>query len=357
MDDYMLEPMPDNDPPAPGDDTALIESLNRTEAKRCFSRLGMGAFVILGVATLLQAAMSIAFMYSEPAWLSEPWSIWILSFVPLYLVAIPLGLLVMRSVPRFPAESRPFGVGNYLTLLPVCIFLMYAGNFIGTAFTTLLGNLKGGEVTNPLEEFAMGDSSLVWKLLFLVVLAPLIEEFVFRRVLIDRMRVYGEKTAVIVSALIFGLFHGNLSQFFYAFALGIVFGYVYVKTGALRYSASLHMLINFIGSILGPALLERGDIDLDRLSSLDASTLTSNPELLGEIITPGFLLFLLYALILFVLSILGLVLLCVNAGRVSFSPAERELPQDRRPGVIWGNAGMILFLVLSLAMIVLSVLM
>ena len=84
--------------------------------------------------------------------------------------------------------------------------------------------------------------------LFMVVLAPIFEEIFYRRVVIDRLRRYGDIPAIIISGLMFGLIHGNFSQFFYAAFLGMVFGAVYVYTGKLGYSVFLHMLINFMGS-------------------------------------------------------------------------------------------------------------
>ena len=55
-------------------------------------------------------------------------------------------------------------------------------------------------------------------------------------------------------------------------------------------------------------------------------------------------------------SILGLVLRCVNAKRLSFAPAERELPRETRFKTVWCNAGMILFAVLCLGTIISSIL-
>ena len=42
----------------------------------------------------------------------------------------------------------------------------------------------------------------------------------------------------------------NLFQFFYAFLLGLMFGYVYTRTSKLRYSTAMHMIINFNGGVL-----------------------------------------------------------------------------------------------------------
>jgi membrane protease YdiL (CAAX protease family) len=351
MNDLDFEPVPESE--SPSGQAELKTAVDRAEAKRCFSTLGFGAFAILAITTALQTAVSIALQFVSPAWASEPWAMWALTFVPLYCVAMPVGLLIMRAVPAYRGESAPFGAGRLLATVPICVFLMYAGNILGILITSLLGSLKGGTVSNPLESFAMDDVSVVVKLLVMAVLAPLAEEFIFRRVLIDRMRVYGEKTAVVTSALMFGLFHGNLSQFFYAFALGLVFGYIYIRTNRLRYTALLHMCINALGSVVAPALLEYAGVD--KLAELDASALMSNPEALGGLITPGLLLFVLYALLLVVFSILGLVLLCINAGRLRFENAARELPREGRARIVWVNVGMLLLVVGCVAMIVVSV--
>ena len=61
-------------------------------------------------------------------------------------------------------------------------------------------------------------------------------------------------TGSFISALLFGLYHANLEQFFYAFALGLLLSYAYYRTGLLRTSVLLHMLFNIIGSVV-PMLL------------------------------------------------------------------------------------------------------
>ena len=71
---------------------------------------------------------------------------------------------------------------------------------------------------------------------------------------------FGEKPAVILSGLAFGLIHGNLTQFFYAFGLGIAFGYIFVKTGKVKYPIILHMIINFLGSVVSVLVLNAGMI-------------------------------------------------------------------------------------------------
>ena len=71
----------------------------------------------------------------------------------------------------------------------------------------------------------------------------------FRKFLIDKTIKYGAKVSIILSAVLFALFHGNLNQFFYAFLIGGFFAYVYIKTGKITYSIILHAVVNLMGSV------------------------------------------------------------------------------------------------------------
>ena len=318
---------------------------NLKEAKHHFSRLGMAAFAILGIGTAAQILLIYVINAVCPQVMAHSWGMWLVTFVPLYVIAVPVGLLLLRKAPAKPLEKHDLKPSRYAVTAIICIFMMYAGNILGTIMTALLQLLPGVSAGNPIMSYATDDAFLP-KVLFMVILAPVIEEYIFRKQLIDRMHVYGQKTAVIASALMFGLFHGNLSQLFYAFALGLVFGYVYLKTGKLRYSIGLHMLINLIGSVIGPFFLEKIAV-AGTMESLDPTAL--------EAIIPWLIGFGAYVLVLIGLAITGLVLLCINKRRVTFSSAEMELPAERRFATVYLNAGMILLIVGCAALIVVSV--
>ena len=320
---------------------------NLNEAKKHFSRLGLGTFVILGLGSIVQILAMGVVDTVWPNWMENSWGMWLITFAPLYLIAVPVGLLLLRKVPVKPLEKHDLKPGRYVVSAIICIFMMYAGNILGTIITALLQLLPGISAGNPILGYAT-DNALLPKVLFMVILAPVIEEYIFRKQLIDRMHIYGEKLAVITSALMFGLFHGNLSQFFYAFALGLVFGYVYLKTGKLRYSIGLHMLINFIGSVVGPFFLEKLAV-LDTMGTMDIAAL--------EPILPWLLGFGAYVLVLIGLAIAGLVLLCINKRRVSFAPAELELPKESRFRTVYLNVGMILLILGCAALIISNVIM
>lgn len=315
------------------------------KAKNHFSKLGIGTFAILGIGTVTQLLLIYVVNSTLPQVMEHSWGMWLLTFAPLYLIAVPIGLLLLRKVPAKPLEKHDLKPSRYIVTVIICIFMMYAGNILGTIITALLQLLPGVSAGNPILSYAT-DNALLPKVLFMVILAPVIEEYIFRKQLIDRMHIYGEKLAVVTSALMFGLFHGNLSQLFYAFALGLVFGYVYLKTGKLRYSIGLHMLINLIGSVIGPLFLEKIAV-LDTMETLDLATL--------EPIMPWLIGFGAYVLVLIGLAVSGLVLLCINKRRVSFALAEMELPKKSRFKTVYMNVGMILLAVGCIALIVASV--
>ena len=328
---------------------AYYASVDLRAAKRRFSRLGLGAFVILLAATALQIAAALLLNTLWPEVLEQPWAVWVFNFAPLYVVAFPLGYLILRGAPAAPPVKRDLRTGDLIRVVLVSFCMMYAGNLVGSLLLSALNALVGTSNVNPVAQIATGDS-MALQVLVMVILAPLFEEFIFRKTLIDRMRVYGEKLAVVTSALIFGLFHGNLSQFFYAAALGAVFGFIYLKTGKLRYTVGLHVFINFVGSVLGPAVLKL--VDLDALEELDVTDLAS----LRALLTPGFIVYASYAGLLIALAVAGAVVLGVNSDRVRFDRAPLELPKRSRFSTVWLNAGMLLLVAGCIAMILLSLL-
>ena len=147
------------------------------------------------------------------------------------------------------------GVGRFLGWFVICMGGVYFGSLIGQFLMTIVSVITGETMVNQVEEMIM-DMSLWAVILSAVILAPIMEELIFRKLVLDRLAGYGPAVAMSVSALVFGLAHGNFYQFFYAFLLGLIFAYIYLRTGKVRYSMMLHMMVNFCGSVI-PILLMR----------------------------------------------------------------------------------------------------
>lgn len=316
------------------------------QAKKDFSRIGFSLLIIGVVTTIVQIVLMTIWNLTaanSPLGQLEIMQ-WILTFAPLYLVGAPLGLLLMKKVPAEQMPVQKPGAKNFWRLMCICIPIMYGGNLVGTFLSMFL---SGGTASNALLDYVMGNP--LYSIIFAVILAPIVEEYIFRKQLIDRLGKYGEKTAVFFSALTFGLFHMNLFQFFYAFGLGLIFAYTYTRTRSLRYSIIMHMAINFLGSVVAPLLLSV--LDMDAVSSLESGTATV--EQIARIL-PGLAAFGLYFMALMGSVVTGIVFLAMRWGRHQFLEASCELPAKGSLKTVYGNTGMILFTIFCLVMTVLS---
>ncbi|MGN1129828.1 MAG: lysostaphin resistance A-like protein, partial [Ruminococcus sp.] len=70
------------------------------------------------------------------------------------------------------------------------------------------------------------------------------EEFAFRGIILNKLRKFGDNYAIIMSAVLFGLMHGNLSQIPFAFILGLVIGFIAVKTNSIIPGILIHFFNN-----------------------------------------------------------------------------------------------------------------
>lgn len=329
-----------------------MEAYDLKPVRKAYSRIGWSLCAIFAAVLIAQLVLKLVFktFWPDGCWLTtSSTGTWILTFVPQYLIAIPTGMLIMRTIPALPPQPMAMGAKNFWIFLPICFFLTFGGSMIGNLLSALI---SGGQAQNALDAYSMDSNPI--KVLFLVVLAPLLEEYVFRKQLIDRTRVYGEKSAVLLSAVIFGLFHTNLFQFFYAFLVGWVLGYIYIRTGKLRYSVLIHAIVNFMGSVVAPFILSL--VDMEALSAMNANTTDEEALAIYSSMLPGLVLYFLYIIIFLGLAVTGCVFLVMQCKKLKWQPAQAQLPSGSSGKTVYLNAGMLVFLILALAMTIISVL-
>ncbi len=255
--------------------------------------------------------------------------------VMLDLIAMPLSwLLLLRRIPKNPAsesggaERTPLRVPTLLFFFPCIYALAIAGSILGR-----IAGLLGGELVDPATEAVLATDPWV-TLLCAVILAPIAEELFFRKALIDRLSAYHPMDAILFSALLFGLIHGNLTQFLYAFPIGVLFGIIYWRTKNIRYTILLHMGMNTLGGLL-PQLVQR----LQDSGGTDGAA-----AMLGTLAT------MLLGLVTIGLVAVGAVILIRYRKR--FLPIESDLPRVRKPFYL--NAGFIVACIVFLGLFVLS---
>ena len=105
-----------------------------------------------------------------------------------------------------------------------------------------------------LEGNAMDMDNLgLW--LYVCLAAPIVEEILFRGLVLRSLLPYGKRFAIVSSAVLFGMFHASPVQTPYAFLVGLVLGYVAVEHHVL-WAIVLHMMNNWLLSDSLPRLLE-----------------------------------------------------------------------------------------------------
>ena len=172
-----------------------------------------------------------------------------------YAVALPVAFRICKDMPPMPFCKEAPRLRVFVRWAVIGFALMWFGSLIGNGVTGLIGSLTGRPPA-PLVDEMMNALPLSIELVCVCGLGPLCEELLFRGLLAGRLARYGQAPGAFVSALLFGLYHANLEQFFYAFLLGLLLAYVYYRTGMLRFPVALHMVLNFFGAVVPSVLPE-----------------------------------------------------------------------------------------------------
>lgn len=169
--------------------------------------------------------------------------------------AIGMGWLLLWKKPRFWRnqvweKGKPMEVRAFVCLLVLTIGCQMAASIYGVVLEMLL-NLVGLSATTSIES-ATGGSDTLSMFLYASAGAPIVEELIFRGFVQRSLKPYGRKFAIFGSAVLFGLFHGNLFQSPYAFLVGLVLGYT-----AMEYSIAWAMLLHMVNNLVLGDMLYR----------------------------------------------------------------------------------------------------
>ena len=223
--------------------------------KRNFSKIGLAYLVFVGASQILSTIlMMLIYTFFSSIVPDTVLMRMILLYAATYLIAFPLFLLVMHFIPNqeLPPSMNvkvPFHQIFMLFFvgMSVTIIVSLAFNFLFLLFS--------GEPYNPIAD-VLTELDLVPVLIFTCIIAPIIEEIIFRKVLYKKISAYGSTVYMVSSALFFSLFHLNLSQSTYAFFLGLVLAWIMYRTGNIIYPILFHFAANVLGGSISLFLLE-----------------------------------------------------------------------------------------------------
>ena len=269
-----------------------MELKTKVNDKKVFAKIGLAILVCMIVVNVIQTIYYSAINVIRPSLLEQPWVNYIAIAISFYFIGFPIFYVMVRKLPDGEKkESKSLSVGKMILLFFMSYAILYVVNFLTTILLMIIAAIKGSEIMNPIAN-VVGTSNWIWSLIFAGILSPIVEEMLFRGIMLNKIRMYGDKVAIITTAIMFGLFHANFSQFFYAVGLGVIFAYVTLKTGTIKYSIILHIVINIVGSVIMPSIVGDG----------------SNIALIGVA-----------GLVLIAITIIGIVLLINNRKNIHLS--------------------------------------
>ena len=171
-----------------------------------------------------------------------------LLYAALYLASFMLPVAFFRVLDR-DEPSQPMGMAPILTWRTVpMIFAVLGVNlpcaYLNSLFMELLESMGIKNLLNYAETEIYYPEDYVLLHLTLALVPAFCEEFLFRGLICGRLLPYGKTVAIVGSAVLFGLMHGNLGQLFYTTMAGIMLGWCYAETRSIWPGVLAHMLNN-----------------------------------------------------------------------------------------------------------------
>lgn len=158
---------------------------------------------------------------------------YLLIFLPsiIYIAATKQSIIEVLSL-------RPIGFASILIIILIGFLIYPLASFIGFASQLFFHNY----VADAFQVFS--GLPLGSTLLMLAVTPAICEETVMRGAVLSGYRNVNTHKAAIMNGFLFGIFHLNLQQFFYAFAIGVIFAYLVIITGSIFSSMLCHFICN-----------------------------------------------------------------------------------------------------------------
>lgn len=218
--------------------------------------LAVIAYVVLSFASAFVIAVLSAFF--EPLNKLYDDSAANLSFSALgsvIFIGVPFALVYLGLKTKKLTGVLPLGTtynkkaAAYLTMIAAP--LMIISSIIVNAISLVIQTFLGLEFTSGLESLeANGVVGTLVCIISMAIMPAIIEEVAIRGVVLQPLRRYGDAFAIVASALIFSIMHGNMAQIPYTVVGGIYLGYLTIATGSVWPAIIVHFVNNLYSAMI-----------------------------------------------------------------------------------------------------------
>lgn len=169
----------------------------------------------------------------------------IINFTIPFVVLFKIGGFRISSLIKLKKPNKKDILPYFFLGVGVCYFANYMVNFAAQIFTSFGINYELSSGENP-----TGFFGFMLTFISCAVVPPLVEEFACRGIILGSLKKYGEGFAVLCSSILFGIIHGNFKQIPFAFLVGLVLGFITVKTNTIWIAVAVHAFNNGISILL-----------------------------------------------------------------------------------------------------------
>ena len=218
-------------------------------------RIGIMMIVVLAVRCISTVALTVLYpLYFGWSDVAQTLLQSLTSIIFLNVIPIAAGIAILKFNVKDEARkmyAKPRYFGRALGMFPAGYSVAMLVALLTMLLIWLISKMgiTDSAVSTGILYMSSDMTSAVIMFFHKVVIAPLFEEFWFRGMVLQSLRPYGNGFAIFVSALLFGITHANLMQFFFTTAVGIILGYVAVQTGSVITSTVMHAMFNSVGAI------------------------------------------------------------------------------------------------------------
>ena len=178
-----------------------------------------------------------------------------LIYAAIYFLSFSAAAFILRKSCASLPNSRRIYTSFKIDKWIVCILLSvvavnYAMSYLNISFFTVIFPKLSSNIIQPTVSDLVGRNTSEVVILFLIeilstaIVPAICEEYLFRGAILTNLLPFGKGTAIFASAFMFGMMHQNPLQILYTTLMGIVIGYIYVKTRSIWICMLLHFFNN-----------------------------------------------------------------------------------------------------------------
>lgn len=239
-----------------------VEEKERKEIKKVASLAGFSCLIMMGITFFWSSAyfalMSVFGVSVTEAQkiASDPFVLQILQIILSSFMFIVPFTLVYKIGGLKISETIALDCPKKSDILPLTLIGVGFCSFANIA-VAILGNFFNGfgidyEINRP--DDPEGVLGFIISFISTAIVPALVEEFACRGLILGSLKKYGEAFSIIASSVIFGLIHGNFEQIPFAFLVGIILGFITVKSGSIWPACLIHFINNGASVIIDYAL-------------------------------------------------------------------------------------------------------